>query len=708
MLKFKSVMVNKVTIMTDKSVQELVQDELNKIDQSLAKEVLQLNLTRSEAETFLKTNRVVPFIIRQSSQSGFLSLDLFYPIQNHFGRYLIQPPTDIQPEFQLFSLQDGIQTYQGSLQKILSDFLAERKKEANPTAKIDAPAVIPEQAMSMELAQQKLKEAVTALNLNLPEQIFQFDFNREQTELYLNQHPEIPFILRQSNEKGFLTLSCQGKSVATLNNVLIDPPNTEHQDFQFCSVDDKGIKTLLKPAFEDAIKEQIQRRTLTLEHWQKFKKHLATTGSIAAVISTQSLDKENVAFASADLEQAKQNRPSLGQIDPGHSGFAMSLALHAPFVVFNDSDQREKANLILKDHLSAQGLIIITGHGLADGDSISGTFTRNGSDITVERSPTEIVQALLEAGVKKGDHPVLLLSVCFAAAKENSLAHKLAKELAKQGISSTIIASDKPVSRFGHSVIENDRVTFNADVGIAPQEVCVFTTEVQDKENNPSIKVYRPNETIQLSASGLSFLTVEELALQKVQDEALKKKKEQAPEFLIKLKTNVSLINLFNAINQMAQYGVYLQGLESNKASVVKNLAFSLNDKLEFFLINSVKTFPSPEELLHFQKKFKDLLHSEDKLMSVHREQWKPILANILLALTGVGFLLILAKLTYSAVNACLNKQAMSFNNSFFFAKTSSEQLEEKIESTFNQVDFNEQKEKNWLDIERPLLISAQ
>jgi len=492
---------------------------------------------------------------------------------------------------------------------------------------------------SIETAQQKLKKLVQAMNLNIPEQVFQFDLNREQTAPYQDSHPETPFILRKSSQKSFISLSYQDNSTASIRHVLLSPPNGQHQDFKICTLDAQGIEIPQVDSLFKSINELVQHRAQALENWQKFKKQLTQTHT-AAVLSIQSLDNENPALEPSQIKKLKETRPGLTQIGGGHTGFAMALALNAPFAVLNDKGQREKANMLLKDHI--KGLIVVTGHGLPNGNSISGSYSKDGSTINVERTPAELVQALMEAGLKQGDKPTILLSVCFSAVAEDSLAHKVAKELAKHGISSTIIASEKPVSRFAHNVLEKERVTFGQNVGMKPQEVCVFTTEVQEKENNPQISLYRPNETIQLSAAGLSFLTKEELALQKIRDAEIQKTQDK--DLLIKLKTNPSLLKLFNSIQQMERYGMYLQTIKTTKGNTVIDLAHQLNDKLELFLINSIKKQPSPTQLLTFQKEFKHLAHSKDRILSDHREQWKPIVANILLAFTGVGFLLIIAK----------------------------------------------------------------
>ena len=227
------------------------------------------------------------------------------------------------------------------------------------------------------------------------------------------------------------------------------------------------------------------------ENWQSFKEQLKGKSHINAVLSIQSLDNENPALEPYQIKELKETRPGLTQIGDGHTGFAMALALNAHFAVLNDKGQREKANMILKNQL--KGLIVVTGHGLPNGNSISGNYSKDGSTINVERTPAELVQALMEAGLKEGDKPTILLSVCFSAVSEDSLAHKVAKELAKQGISSTIIASENPVSRFAHNVLEKGRVTFGPKVGMQPKDVCVFTTDVQKKEDNPQISLYRPN-----------------------------------------------------------------------------------------------------------------------------------------------------------------------------------------------------------------------
>ncbi|WED42190.1 tetratricopeptide repeat protein [Legionella cardiaca] len=130
-------------------------------------------------------------------------------------------------------------------------------------------------------------------------------------------------------------------------------------------------------------------------------------------------------------------------------------------------------------------------------------------------------------------------------------------------------------------------------------------------------------------------------------------------------------------IDEMIQYG---SDLEHDKAFKVLAHAYDLKDKLELFLLNSYEKKPSHEEVSMFKEEFTQLLHSKDKEMEAHREAWKPIIVNILIAFTGIGFVALLAKVAAHAIASYSNKTNFSLNRACFFAKTHSQTLIEEIE----------------------------
>jgi hypothetical protein len=81
----------------------------------------------------------------------------------------------------------------------------------------------------------------------------------------------------------------------------------------------------------------------------------------------------------------------------------------------------------------------------------------------------------MDAGLKSDNHITIVLSICYGALDtslgiSDSFANKLAREFAALRISSTIIASDKPVIRFGTNAIVDEQITFNDKVGMAAED----------------------------------------------------------------------------------------------------------------------------------------------------------------------------------------------------------------------------------------------
>ena len=60
----------------------------------------------------------------------------------------------------------------------------------------------------------------------------------------------------------------------------------------------------------------------------------------------------------------------------------------------------------------------------------------------------------------------------------------------------------------------------------------------------------------------------------------------------------------------------------------------------------------------------------------------------MLLALTGVGLFAIAVKASIAAFDSVYNKKPYTFNNALFFAKTTSEELNEEIEERFELVEL--------------------
>ncbi|WED42069.1 tetratricopeptide repeat protein [Legionella cardiaca] len=145
-------------------------------------------------------------------------------------------------------------------------------------------------------------------------------------------------------------------------------------------------------------------------------------------------------------------------------------------------------------------------------------------------------------------------------------------------------------------------------------------------------------------------------------------------------KNNKELTILYERIDDMYYYG---QKIGFNKGEIIRDHTQALKNKLEQFLIDAYyQETPNLEQELVFKDEFKQLLNSQEKRLEIetHREAWRPIIANILLALTGIGLLAIIAKVVAHAVESHGNKTDFSMNKAFFFAKTHSQILAEEIE----------------------------
>lgn len=557
-----------------------------------------------------------------------------------------------------------------------------------------------------------LQEKISSVNPDIPSTVFHFEFDRNASESFLREHLELPFIIRKSSVDDFYALDSYNWEKNVFGRLLIEPPKEGSNDFKlYHNAQGTNVEFGLLTDFVQILWERSQTNE-NKTNWQKFREKLGRLPEQhLAVMSIQSLDKKKIALTAEQLGEFAQNNPGLNYYGDGHTGFAIAKALHAPFVVIRSEGNREEVNSVLKGHVSDNGIMIITGHGSPDSEGIKGNYI-NLDDLRrvetefnhqIERGPDELVSSIMDAGLKKGEHLILLLCICYAAMDVQNLcssfAHKLAREFAIQGISTTIVASDKPVRRFGCEAIEDNALTFDEVIGIAPADVCVFTTKVQEPDSNPVISIYKPNERIVLSQTGLRFLnlynpllnlqslridppppppsvlhTVEEKTTP-VTTELVEKHVSAQPELLMK-------------IQNMKKYGEKLSDLGIGKGTVAIELAEALERHLIKFLLETQVT---EENIMQFKSSFSTLLHSKDLIMHEHREQWKPIVTNILIALTGVGLLAILFKILLHASEVSEHSKPMSFNQSFFFAKPKTQELAEEIEESIQQTNFSVQ-----------------
>jgi hypothetical protein len=383
--------------------------------------------------------------------------------------------------------------------------------------------------MPTETAQKLLQEEINRFNLEIPAAVFQFGFDRNTAEEYLRLHPDVPFILRVSRFDEYFALDIPSQDRNIIRHLLVSSPKSDEKEFKLSTYDNSGFNEFssLREYFEILWDPEHKRMRSVIElaelkgkqAWEQFKlRQQPNQEHKIAVLSIQSLDKKKIALTPEEIHTYSQQNAGLKHAGDGHTGFAMAMALNAPFVVVRSKENREESNGKLQDHVGDNGLIVVTGHGRPGGDGIKGTYINVGEieeidlyNKQVERGPGDIVSTVMDAGLKSGNHITIVLSICFGALDTSSgagdsFALKLAREFATQGISSTIIASDKPVLRFGTNAIIDEKITFNNRVGMAAEDVYVFTTEVDGPNSNPKTSIYKPNETVQLTKNGVEFL----------------------------------------------------------------------------------------------------------------------------------------------------------------------------------------------------------
>ncbi|WP_133130209.1 ankyrin repeat domain-containing protein [Legionella yabuuchiae] len=122
----------------------------------------------------------------------------------------------------------------------------------------------------------------------------------------------------------------------------------------------------------------------------------------------------------------------------------------------------------------------------------------------------------------------------------------------------------------------------------------------------------------------------------------------------------------FHKIKAMHKYGELLKDQGVSKGQVAIDLASNLTIMAEEFFQQT----PEQRNFAEFELRFSALLHSKDKEMSAYRISWGTIVANIAIALTGVGLLFIAGKLIHSKVTE---------NRALFFFQKSKTTSEEKI-----------------------------
>lgn len=101
-------------------------------------------------------------------------------------------------------------------------------------------------------------------------------------------------------------------------------------------------------------------------------------------------------------------------------------------------------------------------------------------------------------------------------------------------------------------------------------------------------------------------------------------------------------------------------------------------------MLHTVNYYSNKEELKHFQEEFIKILHSQDEFMASHRELWKPILINLMIACTGIGLLAIMFNAIHNSLIKIAKGEKIYTSDVLFFAKTNREMKIKECEDFFN------------------------
>jgi hypothetical protein len=116
--------------------------------------------------------------------------------------------------------------------------------------------------------------------------------------------------------------------------------------------------------------------------------------------------------------------------------------------------------------------------------------------------------------------------------------------------------------------------------------------------------------------------------------------------------SNKAIDEFKESIASLKYHGAMLECLDgaAEHGTVACQLAEKLTASSDQFFRDFPKVIPS-ERVKHYQafeKEFTTILHSKDASLSTHRS-WKPLIGNIAVALTGLGFLVLLGRLIFTA-----------------------------------------------------------
>lgn len=117
----------------------------------------------------------------------------------------------------------------------------------------------------------------------------------------------------------------------------------------------------------------------------------------------------------------------------------------------------------------------------------------------------------------------------------------------------------------------------------------------------------------------------------------------ETTELLLKTEINPQ-DQLFATLRSLKEYGLLLKSQGVSKGQIAIDLAADLKLQADVYFQKEAM----PTDLKQFQDKFSLLLNSKNREMSEYRTSWSTIIANIAIALTGIGALFLVGQLIYS------------------------------------------------------------
>lgn len=143
-----------------------------------------------------------------------------------------------------------------------------------------------------------------------------------------------------------------------------------------------------------------------------------------------------------------------------------------------------------------------------------------------------------------------------------------------------------------------------------------------------------------------------------------------------------AIAQLYAALDAMQKHGETLVKEDKALGTATKKLSADLLTEANALLKGPLNQLQ--KNWATFDTKFRATLHrhDDDAVMSNHRTAWKPILGNILIALTGIGLIVIGIK---CAVSAC-SKQGFSWHHGLFGATTTREDKITAVDEAMNVI----------------------